>query len=280
MSTYLLIDCNQLCHAAFHTMKDLSFRGSPTGVLYGFFSSIIKIQEDLNCTNIVFCFDRGQSLRKEVYPDYKKKRHSKEYTEEEEIAYKQLHKQISQLRRRHLKAIGFKNIFSQEGYEADDLIARICKDYRKKHQLIIVSSDKDMYQLLSKSTTILNWRTRVNYTKYHFIAEYGIRPRDWPTVKAMAGCATDEVAGIKGVGEITACKFIRGELNPKSKLSFLIAQGSKICNRNLPLVKLPFKGTKRCKLREDKKLDWGPTLEKLGIRSLNPNPEFKLRTLL
>lgn len=278
--TWLLIDCNQLCHAAFHTMKDLSFRGSPTGVIYGFLSSVLKLQDEMHTQNIAYCFDYGRSIRKETYPDYKKKRHSKEYTEEEQIAYNQLHKQIKKLRRKILPTVGFRNVFSQKGYEADDLIASICLANRKKNKLVIVSSDQDMFQLLHRNVSIYNWRTKTTFTKSHFKQKYGITPKKWGIVKAMAGCATDEVAGIRGVGEVSAVKFLKNELKPESKIYGLISEGQKIIKRNLPLVELPFDGTKTCKLKIDKRLDWDPVLSKLGIRSLNPNPEPQLRSLL
>ena len=72
-------------------------------------------------------------------------------------------------------------------------------------------------------------------------------------VKALAGCGSDEVPGIKGIGEITACKYLKNQLKETTAAYKKIVDGKEeATKRNIPLVKLPFDGTPVCKLVEDK----------------------------
>lgn len=271
--TWLVLDSNFLCHRAFYSTGHLKDDYGPTGVLYGFFRDIINFQEKFNTNNIVFCFDSSaKSVREELYPSYKESRKSKELEPELAEALSELGQQIVLLRKYYLPELGFKNIFWQKGYEADDMIASVVKySIPQTDEAVIVSNDHDMYQLLEGTRIqIYDPRQKMMMRQEMFEMQYGVSPNQWVDVKAYAGCNSDEVEGIPGVGEVTACKFIRGVLKPESKAFQNILYGKDIYHRNLPLVKLPFKGTNIFQLLPDEvnKHSWSNMMEKLGMKSL------------
>lgn len=277
MKTWLLIDTNNLCHRAFYATGGLSYNNTPTGVLYGVFGAIMQLEGEFPKARMVFAFDKGRkSHRRTLYTPYKKRRRTK--TEAEKQKYKDLYKQINILRKKYLKKIGFRNVLSKSGFEADDIIARLCQSLRRD-KVIIISSDEDFYQLLTTdNVSMWNPRTKAMWTRSRFKEVYGIDPEQWVMVKAMCGCSTDEVCGIRGVGERTAIDFLRNKLSTKTKKynSIVCKEGKSIIRRNIPLVQLPFDGTPIFRLRKDKKLNWSVVLQELGIKSLHPKePPYK-----
>jgi len=112
------------------------------------------------------------------------------------------------------------------------------------------------------------WNGKMMLTEAWLIGEYGIAPSQWADVKAIAGCSSDGVEGVRGVGEKTAAKFLRGNLKPASKAHQAIVAGNNVWRRNLPLVRLPFPGVGKFDLESDSELDWNPTFYKLGMSSL------------
>jgi 5'-3' exonuclease len=271
-SPWLLIDSNFLCWRAFHAMGGLSFEGEMTGVLFGVFRDILYLQERFSTDRIAFCFDSRLSDRKVKYPRYKSTRAKryKSMTGEESDKHNEMRRQLSALRKTHLPAIGFKNVFLQKGKEADDLIACICNEYPRIPK-IIVSSDEDLFQLLDPFTNIWNPNKKKLLTAEWFQATFKIEPYRWADVKAIAGCSSDDVAGIKGVGEKTAVKFIRGLTNPDSKAHESIILNLKTVRDNMKLVKLPLPDTKPIKLKKDKvtKQKWNDKAKEFGMDSLH-----------
>lgn len=274
--TVIIIDSSNVAHASFHAMGELTHLDNPTGVLYGFLNKISYLSKYHKTLDFIFCFDRRPYLREEIYPEYKVKDHK--YTREEErAARKILFAQLKELRRRILKSIGFRNIFWQEGYEADDIIAAIILNRNPKDKLteyIIVSSDKDLYQLLDFSLQIKIMKSGKQGLFHYgdFIGMFGVTPDQWSEVKAIAGCYTDGVEGVKGVGEITASKYINGILKKESVACQNInsKKGQRIIKRNRKLVHLPYKGTEVPVLRPNRVTTekWNGVCEEFGMKSL------------
>jgi len=270
---WLVLDCSYLCHRAFHTTGGLSFNDIKTGVIFGFLRDVVNLCGFHDTNNIVFCFDSKSSKRREIYMPYKQVRRDryKEMDEDELKIWREMRKQVKLLRTTYLPEIGFKNIFVQKGYEADDLIASFCRgNIRNPAEAIIVASDHDLYQLLSPSVSMWIPNKKQFYRYADFVIEFGIEPNEWADVKAYAGCAGDGVEGINGVGEKTAIKFLRDELKPKSVVYQKIKHGRDIYERNLPLVKLPFKGTDEILVTDDEvtQARWRNVCEELGMTSL------------
>lgn len=269
MKTWLILDVSNLAWRAFHTMGHLSQGGQGTGVVFGLLKEIRTLM-DLHATSrIVFCFDYGKSKRKEMDKNYKRERHERELTQEEEEGYQDMKQQIDALRTKHLPYLGFKNIFFQDGYEGDDIIASVCKNLKKNEEGIIVSTDKDLWQLLGQRVCIWNPIEKVCRTKEWFEGMYGLYPDQWAEVKALMG-KSKELQGINGVGEKYAVAYIKDSCFSQH-VALLIDNEKDRYERNMKITTLPLKGTKVFKLQEDKiKPDaWRKLTEKLGMTSIS-----------
>lgn len=248
----IIIDCNYLGHASRFAVdsKLKTSTGIHTNVIYGFLETVLNLSIYYKTSDLVFVWDSMQSKRKEIFPDYKKSRH-KDLTEQEKLELKIAYKQFRILRKNILPAMGFQNNFMEEGFEGDDLIASIIKNDSFGKNFLIYASDHDLYQLLSYNVSMI--KKKGIYTARNFVDEFGINPKKWWRVKALAGCTSDEVPGLKGIGEKTACKYLKNELKEKSITYKKIIDGQEeIEKQNKPLVKLPFTGTPALTLQKNK----------------------------
>ena len=248
--TWLILDCNFLCYRAFYTREDLSYKEVPIGTTFGFLMDVMNLQTEFDTNNVIFCWDAGKGIRYDEYPGYKAKRKQKEETKAEKKAKKYFRRQIRKLRKEILPALGIRNNFWQVGYESDDVMAQVCLSLPPKDKAIIISADKDMYQCITPQITCYNPTTNSMMGMKKFGGTYGILPADWVTVKCLAGCTTDCVAGIKGIGEKKAIQYILKEMNSKTATYKRIkAEEIGITLQNMGLVKLPHVGTKEFKIR-------------------------------
>lgn len=258
---YLIIDSSALGHAARFSTGGLMHGNKKTGVIFGFCKQILRISELFQTANIIFCWDGQDYLRKQIYPEYKHNRNKQQMTERERIEMEQAFIQFDLLHREVLPSFGFRNNFKIRGYEADDIIAYIVQEYDAS--FTVVSSDQDLYQLLDFCNMYLNKKQQV-YTKDDFKEEYGIEPNLWSEVKAIAGCSTDAVPGLEGVGEKSVAQYFSGQLKMTStkyaKIKDAINESKfdpdkSIVVRNRKLVELPMKGFPGVDLVSDIKID-------------------------
>lgn len=235
----LIVDGNAVCYAAYFTSAgSLSHNDKKTGIIYGFFRQIQHACRISQAAHIAFCWDSRQSHRKRIYPLYKSNRIKKEA---DPVLMRSLG-QFHQLRNDILPRLGFVNNFHFTGFEADDLIASLCKwpGPTVDQRFIIMSGDQDLYQLLNEQIALYKLNKKRIYDFHAFVNEYKISPVFWGQVKAMAGCHTDTVAGIPGIGEKRAINYIRDGIgNPKIDNP----EAQAIIERNKELVILPFAGT-------------------------------------
>lgn len=248
--TWLVFDMDCMAYGAFFTTGFMHNAEVQTGVSYGVLRSIERLQSLYNTNDVIFCFDHGEPLRLSICPTYKASRKKKreEMVDEDKQAWFGMKEQVKKLKLQYLPEMGYKNIFYQEGYEADDMIASVCNSTSLKDSVIIVSSDKDLYQLLSHRVMINvigpKAKTASHYTIEDFIEEYNCHPKNWAWAKAIAGCTTDDVDGVEGVGEKSAIAYINGELQPWSAKYMAIRKAEDLVATNLHLVELPYEGTK------------------------------------
>ena len=245
MNKTLIIDCNNLCYSSFFTFGELSHEEKKTGVIFGFLQRILFLANKFETNKFIFCWDSKKNYRKLIYPEYKANRR-KDLTEQEEIDYALAFKQFDILREKVLPGLGFGNVFQQNGYEADDLIADIVK--RGEGSFGVVSTDKDLYQLLYHCF-IYNQRTKKVITHKDFQELYRIPCTLWSETKALMGDSGDNISGIVGVGEKKAVQFVTNTL-PKGKILERIKskESEAIILRNLRLVYLPYHGIKKIKM--------------------------------
>ncbi len=255
---WALIDSSWLAYRALFGLGDLrgGDKDAPTGVLYGFFEQLRTVCQDplVQTNKAAIFFDSRKSYRAVAYPLYKQKR-KQQRTPEELALFHVMHEQMKLLRSEILPAVGFP-VFRQTGLESDDLIAlaarKLSDTGRGLKQAVIITADGDLYQCVSDS---VHWYdpTRSQYVDpaAFFSRWLGIVPSQWAMVKAIAGCKSDNVKGVQGVGEPTAICYVLGMLPVERKRHEAItsADGKAIIARNLKLVQLPHEKTKDFKLK-------------------------------
>lgn len=272
--TWLILDCNYLCHRAYHALGALSHGAEATGTIYGFLNTVNALHEQFNTPNIAFCWDYGRGQREVYDPRYKQPRRDAEakWDDAERGRRGQFRCQMKKLRAKYLRMIGYRCIYYQYGYEADDVIASlVLHTLGPDDEAIIVCSDKDLYQLLAPNVRIWNPSQNKTVTLQSFYQEWGIGPRRWPMVKAMAGCPSDNVIGLAGVGEVTAARYLRNELPPHHKAYKAIHENPRAWRPNLALVTLPWPGIDQWEFMVDAvtPAGWDSVTTRLGMRSLD-----------
>jgi len=264
----LIIDSHAIIHSVKYGMIHLSFNEQSVGVVLGFLRKVYSLSKKFDTNKFVFTWDSKRRARQKLYPEYKLN-HSVKAPELVELD-KLVYPQIDDLRLYAIPKMGFKNTFIQSGLEADDLIAVVSQIPTKEHK-IIVSGDGDLYQLLTPDVSMYKVKVNKLYTLKDFQNDYNIEPNQWADVKKIAGCTSDHVKGVKGVGEKTAIKYLKGKLNPTSKTYQNILNSKDIIQRNDILVRLPFPTTKTLTLNWNENfriVDFLKVTEKFGLASL------------
>lgn len=241
MKQKIIVDCNALCYRSFYTIGGLSNREKKIGIIFGFINQLIQISKKLKCKDFLFCWDSKKSFRKNEYAEYKGNRR-KDLDDRKQVELLDAYRQFNLLRKKILKELGFKNIYLKSGYESDDLIACLVNQLKDKYLLYIVASDNDLYQLLFDNVKIYELSKGRLFTSDDFEKKYGIKYYQWSEVKAIAGCNSDNVAGVVGVGEQTAINYLNGKLVKGKTFDKIVSDsGKQIKERNIKLVKLPYK---------------------------------------
>ena len=206
MKKVVLVDGNNLMFRSYYATAYSgaimrNSKGFPTNALYGFINMINKIVEEEKPTFMVVAFDIGKNFRHEKYKDYKAGRNE---TPED------LKRQMP-LARDILDAMGICHM-EQVNYEADDIIGTLSKQALDDPEFIgtIVSSDRDLLQLINKEIDIklLKQSSFIRYNEKNFYEEYGINPINVIDLKALAGDSSDNIPGVKGIGEKTALNLL------------------------------------------------------------------------
>lgn len=245
--TWIFLDVSNLAFRAFHTTGGLSYNGAPTGIIYGIIRDIEVLQNLFDTPYLAFAFDSKFSLRKKQYPWYKanRERDNPEFVE----SRSQVGSEIDKLRNEVLPALGYKNLFVQHGYEGDDVIASMCLNKDGGEEVIIVSSDSDLQQLLTPN--IRQYRpvnkSTITYESFRRM-NLGIDPKKLAKIKAIAGCTSDNVIGAEGIGEVYASKYIAGQLKEgkkRAKIEEWINSPKYL--ENLSVCKLPYPGCEKFK---------------------------------
>jgi DNA polymerase-1 len=265
---FILIDVNNLAHRALYTVGDLTHPDDPTmytGALFQIWKTCEKLERGFNTWNLVFCFDSRHSKRKELYPQYKGNRGAKraEDTPEQKQQRQGMYQQIDTFPEM-LHMMGAKNLLMQRGYEADDMMAAAIQKHPDL-EFVIVSTDKDLYQCLKPNVCIYNPVTGDEYTEVDFIMEWDIPPVQWSSAKAWAGCYSDNVPGLPGVGEKTACKWLKGQIKEENSKYKTFIDNLEVYSKNMPLVHLPLKGAEVSPLVEQhSKIKWLRLADSIG----------------
>lgn len=169
--------------------------------------TINSLADSYNCNQILICADKGSSsFRRELYPEYKANRKEKfaQQTPEEEQAFLEFMEDYEQALELVREVYP---VFRYQGVEADDIISVITKSVNKN--VWIVSTDKDLDQLISNTVSRFSYITRKEVTLENFRETYGCDVEEYISMKVLQGDAGDNVKGIEGVGPKRALALIR-----------------------------------------------------------------------
>ncbi len=204
--TLVLLDANSLFYRAFHALPlTLTTRdGQVTNAVYGFTSMFIKLLERIGRpAAIAAVFDKGLSGRGEIFPEYKAQR------PETPVELKQQQPLVREV----LRALSVP-VVEVEGYEADDVIATFAtRGEAEGWEVMVVTSDRDAYQLVSPHIKIMTNRKGISdiviYDEDKLAERYDLRPDQMVEMAALRGDPSDNIPGVPGVGEKTAIKLIK-----------------------------------------------------------------------
>ena len=203
----MAIDGNSIINRAFYGVPMLNAPdGTPTNAVYGFVSILLKLITQENPDGICVAFDlKAPTFRHKQFADYKAQRKA---MPEELAAQMPVLKEV-------LDAMGISRV-ELEGYEADDLLGTLSGRMEKSgDSCVIVTGDKDSFQLITSATSVLHVKTikgrteTVKYTPEVFADEYGFEPKKIVDLKALMGDSSDNIPGVPGIGEKTAMTLLR-----------------------------------------------------------------------
>ncbi|MCM8823163.1 MAG: DNA polymerase I [Candidatus Omnitrophica bacterium] len=196
-----LIDGTSICYRSFFAIRLSTTKGFPTGAIYGFFTTLRKIIKKYNPLYLGVCFDVSRkTFRQDKFREYKIQRPS--IPHELKVQFPLIKKLLS--------LWGIK-LVEKEGFEADDIIASLTqKALREDFKVVIVSSDKDIYQLIDDGRVCIYDPVKNRmYEENTFNEEYGFIPSLMVDYLALTGDTTDNVPGAKGIGKVGATKLVK-----------------------------------------------------------------------
>ena len=205
MKKLILIDGNAIVHRSFHALPPLTNRkGEMTNAVYGFSSVLIKVINELKPDYMVATFDlAAPTFRHIEYDQYKAKRVK---------APDELYAQIPKTKD-VLTAFGVP-ILEKEGFEADDIIGTVAKKYANKEiDILIITGDLDTLQLIDDNIRVYTMKKGLNdtiiYGEKEVEERYGLKVSQMIDYKALRGDSSDNIPGVKGIGEITATSLLK-----------------------------------------------------------------------
>ena len=197
--------------------------GMPTGALYVFARMLLRFHDDVRPERIAVVFDSGrESFRKQVYPEYKANRSAPP----EDLAI-----QIPRFRPL-VEAMGWP-VLAIPGVEADDVVATLARCARARGwEVVILSADKDLMQLVGDGVAMVDAMRQTTYTREAVIEKFGVPPERLADFLALRGDTSDNIPGVKGVGDKTAAELVNAypdiealiAANPKVRGKFPLAE--------------------------------------------------------
>lgn len=229
MPTLYLIDGSAYIYRAFFALPPLSnSKGLQTNAVYGFTTMLLKVLRDHRPDYVAVVFDeKGPTHRHEAFKEYKAQRPPMPQGMSAQIPY--IHRVVEALSL---------PVIRQAGYEADDLIGTLArKGEGEGLDVVIVTSDKDMFQLLTPKTRIYDPVKDKWFNEADSLVRFGVEPARVVEIMGLMGDTSDNIPGVKGIGEKTALKLISQfgtidellrrveEVTPAKTKALLLAQG-------------------------------------------------------
>lgn len=229
MPTLYLIDGSAYIYRAFFALPPLSnSKGLQTNAVYGFTTMLLKVLRDHRPDYVAVVFDeKGPTHRHEAFKEYKAQRPPMPQGMSAQIPY--IHRVVEALSL---------PVIRQAGYEADDLIGTLArKGEGEGLDVVIVTSDKDMFQLLTPKTRIYDPVKDKWFNEADSLVRFGVEPARVVEIMGLMGDTSDNIPGVKGIGEKTALKLISqfgtieellrrvAEVTPAKTKALLLEQG-------------------------------------------------------
>lgn len=206
LKTVVLLDAHAILHRGYHAMAGFATRdGKPTGALYGFITMVLRIYDDIKPDYIAACFDLPKpTFRHLSYDGYKAGRQKSDDA------------LITQIKEAYSLCDALSiPVYKEEGFEADDLLGTLAEQLKKdpNTRVIIASGDMDTFQLIDDERVTVYTLKKANeaalFTEESVVARFGFTPNHIPDYKGLAGDTSDNIIGIKGIGDKTATELIK-----------------------------------------------------------------------
>ena len=246
----VLIDGFSIAFRAFYALPEtlMTSKGTPTNVIHGFLSMLNKISTDYKTEQLIVTWDLpGKTFRNDIYTDYKANRSSA--PDNFNVQVPLLHELLNTF-----------NIpqVSKEGYEADDVLGSLSTILNKQNKkVLIVTGDRDTYQLISNKTKILYTKRGISdvdlVDEKFFFDKFGIKTNQYVEYLALKGDPSDNIPGLPGVGEKTAINLLKkykdinniyknlNDLTPKIKDSFETNKDILLMSKDLATIRVDLK---------------------------------------
>lgn len=203
--TLVLIDGHALAYRAYFGMPATfsTAEGEPTHAVYGFTNMILAVWKEYEPDYFIVTFDLGDTFRHEMYTEYKATR---------EKMPDDLRTQISRIEQL-VKAFNMP-VFTKEGYEADDLLGTLANQAAARNiEALIVTGDRDAFQLIAPNIKVLisgrKFSDREVYDESRVQKRYGVTPKQLIELKGLVGDSSDNIPGVKGIGEKGGANLIQ-----------------------------------------------------------------------
>lgn len=198
----LCIDFNNVAFTCFYNKPLINNQGMNVNAIKGFFFKLKSYIDTFNPDYIILANDlsRNKTFRRKLFKPYKAQR---------KPADPDIINQMEYIQR--LSSLLGLPILNNEEYEADDIlgmISKLVKDNMDEYDTVIVSSDRDLYQLINERTYIMNPRNNNIIDLYTLYDDYKMSPEQWIELKMLQGDRSDNIPGIPGIGEVSALRLL------------------------------------------------------------------------
>jgi len=198
MYMIVIIDGHSIAYKIFYKSPPLyNSRKIPTSTIHSFLNTVLTIKDKFNPQKMIVIFDsKGETFRHELFNDYKANRSK---------APEDLIIQVEYLKK-IIPLIGV-DLYAKEGFEADDIIYTL--SMQTEEPVLIVTKDKDLAQIVDNKVKILDYQTSEIIDRDKVFEKFGIYPEQITDLLALAGDSSDNIPGVKGIGEKTALSLLQ-----------------------------------------------------------------------